>query len=303
MMILLRQLVLGLLLLGTPLGCTLAAQTEEVPYIQTPHNVVDAMLAIAEVGSQDYVVDLGSGDGRIVIAAAKRYQARGLGIDYDEGLIAESRAKAAREGVSEKVQFLHKDIFLAHFSDATVVTMYLLPEVNLALRPRLLSALQPGTRVVSHDWDMADWEPDRRLVIEAPEKTVGHKKESTIYLWIVPAHLEGSWSGVLAGPHGEEPVVVKFAQRFQTASAAVRLGRWTLAGSGRLHGDNLSLNLERSPWMPNSAPLRFTLRVAEGCIEGEAVDGGQRYVLRVERGKFLDHSLGLGAADIIKGRH
>lgn len=295
-MILLLPMVLGLLLLGISLGCPLAAQTEEVPYIQTPNSVVDAILAIAEVGPQDYVVDLGSGDGRIVIAAAKRYQARGLGIDYDDALIAESRAKAAREGVSDKVQFLHKDISLADFREATVVTMYLLPEVNLALRPRILSALRPGTRVVSHDWDMGDWEPDRRLVIEAPEKTVGHKKESTIYLWIVPARLEGCWSGVLAGPHGEEPVVVKFAQRFQTASAAVRLRRWTLVGSGRLHGDNLSLNLERSPWMPDSAPLRFTLRVAEGRIEGEAVDGGQRYVLRVERGTSLDNSFGLGAA-------
>ena len=149
------------------------AHADEVPYIQTPGNVVDAMLAIAEVGPKDYVVDLGSGDGRIVIAAAKQYHARGLGIDYDRTLITESRANAAREGVSDRARFLQQDIFLADFRDATVVTMYLLPEVNLEIRPLILFGLRPGTRVVSHDWDMGDWEPDRRVVVAAPEKTIG----------------------------------------------------------------------------------------------------------------------------------
>ncbi|HEX7511946.1 MAG TPA: class I SAM-dependent methyltransferase [Candidatus Methylomirabilis sp.] len=241
------------------------------------------MLAIAEVGPQDYVIDLGSGDGRIVIAAAKRYQARGLGIDLDNWLIAESRANAAREGVSDKVEFLHEDIFLADFRAATVLTMYLLPEVNLELRPRILFELRSGTRVVSHDWDMGDWEPDRRLVVEAPDKPVGPEKESTVYLWIVPAHIAGYWRGVLAGPGGEESVVIEFAQRFQNASANVWLRRWTLAGSGRILGDNISLNLHRSTWMPGSKPLSFTLRVADGRLEGEALDDGQRYVLRATR--------------------
>jgi hypothetical protein len=153
-MIILLQMILGFLLLGIPLGGPAPAHADEVPYIQTPTNVVDAMLTIAEVGPQDYVI--GSGDGRIVIAAAKRYQARGLGIDLDDWLIAESRASAVREGVSSKVEFLHQDIFLADFRAATVLTMYLLPEVNLELRPRILFELTPGTRVVSHDWDMGD---------------------------------------------------------------------------------------------------------------------------------------------------
>jgi SAM-dependent methyltransferase len=279
----LLRMILGLLLLGIPIGGPALVHADEVPYIQTPTNVVDAMLAIAEVGPQDYVVDLGSGDGRIVIAAAKRYQARGLGIDLDGWLIAESRVNAAREGVSEKVEFRHQDIFLADFRAATVVTMYLLPEVNLELRPRILFESQPGTRVVSHDWDMGDWGPDRRLVVEAPDKAVGPENESTVYLWIVPARIAGYWRGVLAGPGGEEAVVIEFAQRFQNATAHVWLRRWTLEGDGRIRGDRISLSLQRSTWMPGSAPLNFTLRVAEGRLEGEAADGDQRYILRATR--------------------
>jgi len=280
---LLMRVVLGGLLCGAVIGAPVLATADEVPYIQTPSNVVDAMLAIAEVGPKDYVVDLGSGDGRIVIAAAKQHHARGLGIDYDQTLIAESRASAAREGVSDRVQFLHQDIFLADFRDATVVTMYLLPEVNLEIRPRILFGLRPGTRVVSHDWDMGDWEPDRRLVVAAPEKIVGLRKESTIYLWVVPARVAGYWRGTLTGPGGEESVVIEFAQRFQNASANVWLRRWNLTGAARLQGDRLSLSLDRSSWMPDSAPLRFTLQVGGGRLEGDAVDGDSRYLLRAAR--------------------
>jgi len=274
---------LTLLLLAVALGASSPARADEVPYVPTPANVVDAMLAIAEVGPQDYVVDLGSGDGRIVISAAKQYRARALGIDYDRTLIDKSRETAAQEGVSDRATFLFQDIFASDFRDATVVTMYLLPEVNLALRPRLLFDLRPGTRVVSHDWDMADWEPDGRLVIQTPGKTVWPMTASTVYLWIVPARVAGYWRGTLTGPHGVEPVVIEFQQRFQNASASVWLGQWSLAGTGRLRGESLSLTLERSPWLPDTAPLLFSLRVVGGRIEGEAVDGTQRYVLRASR--------------------
>jgi hypothetical protein len=229
------------------------------------------------------VVDLGSGDGRIVIAAAGRYGARGLGIEYDPVLIAESQANAARAGVSDRVRFSQENIFEADIREASVVTMYLLPEVNLEIRPRILFELRPGTRVVSHDWDMGDWEPDRRLVVDAPEKTIGLRKESAVYLWIVPARVAGYWRGNLTGPGGEEPVVLEFAQRFQQTAAQVWLRRWTLPGAGRLRGDALSLRLERSPWMPDAPPLDFTLRVAGSLLEGEATDGAQRYLLRATR--------------------
>jgi len=275
--------LLSAIVLVSVLGGPWPALADEVPYIPTPGNVVDAMLAIAEVGPKDYVVDLGSGDGRIVIAAAKQYRARALGIDYDHTLITESRASAVREGVSDRVEFLERDIFDTDFGDATVVTMYLLPEVNLELRPRILFGLRPGTRVVSHDWDMGDWQADRRVVVEAPDKTIGLKKESAVYLWVVPARVAGFWRGTLTGPGGEEPVVIEFAQHFQDAAANVWLRRWNLTGNGRLHGDSLSLTLERSSWMPDSTPLHFTLHIADGRVTGEAVDRETRYILRAAR--------------------
>jgi SAM-dependent methyltransferase len=277
------ELRLTVLLFAVAAGMSPPARADEVPYVSTPPNVVAVMLAIAEVGPKDYVVDLGSGDGRIVIAAAKRYGARALGIDYDRTLIDKSRETAAREGVSERATFLFQDIFTSDFRDATVVTMYLLPEVNLALRPRLLFDLRPGTRVVSHDWDMADWEPDRRLVIKTPGKTVWPLEASTVYLWIVPARVAGYWRGTLNGPQGTEPVVIEFQQRFQNASARVWLGQWSLAGAGRLRGERLSLTLDLSPWMSDTAPLHFSLRVVGSRLEGEALDGNARYILRASR--------------------
>lgn len=278
----LSRAVPGLLLLWITLGMLPSAHGDGVPYIQSPTSVVDAMLAIAGVGPQDYVIDLGSGDGRIVIAAAKRYGARGLGIDYDSALIAESRANAVREGVSDRVTFRHQDIFDADFSDATVVTMYLLPEINLQLRPRILLELRPGTRVVSHDYDMGDWAPERQVLVNAPRKPVAPNRESAVYLWIVPARIAGYWRGTLAGPQGEEPLLMEFQQRFQNASATMWLPRWYMAGDGRIRGETVSLSLRRvGPLGPG--PLHFTLRVAEGRIEGEAVDKDQRYVLHATR--------------------
>ena len=270
-------------MLGIALGMATATYADEVPYVTTPTGVVDAMLSIAGVGGKDYLFDLGSGDGRIVIAAAKQFHARGVGIEYDGTLIAQSRESAAREGVSDRVEFLQQDIFASDFRNATVLTMYLLPEVNLDLRPRILFELRPGTRVVSHDWDMGDWEPDDRRVIPTSEKAAWPLTESRVYLWIVPARVAGYWRGTLVGPDGEEPVVIEFAQRFQKASANVWLRRWTLAGSGRIRGNSVSLHLDRSSWKPGSAPLQFTLRVDEGRIEGEALADRERFLLRASR--------------------
>jgi hypothetical protein len=185
--------------------------------------------------------------------------------------------------VSDRVEFLHQDIFASDFRNATVLTMYLLPEINLDLRPQILFELRPGTRVVSHDWDMGDWEPDDRRVIPTSGKEVWPLTESRVYLWIVPARVAGYWRGTLVGPDGEEPVVIEFAQRFQNASANVWLRRWTMAGSGRIRGNSVSLRLDRSSWKPGSAPLQFTLRVDEGRIEGEALNGRERFLLRASR--------------------
>ncbi len=148
----------------------------DVPYVPTPESVVKRMLELGEVGSDDVIYDLGSGDGRIVITAAKQYGARGVGIDIDPERIQEANANAQKAGVIDRVRFRQQDLLQADFSEATVVTLYLLPEVNLRLRPQLLNQLRPGTRIVSHAFDMGDWKPEQVVEVDG----------RTIYAWTVP---------------------------------------------------------------------------------------------------------------------
>jgi SAM-dependent methyltransferase len=169
-----------------------AAAMDEVPFVTSPEPVTRTMLALARVGPRDVVFDLGSGDGRIVIAAAKHFGARGVGVELSPDLVVRSRDNAVRAGVADRAEFRVQDLFETDLAAATVVTMYLLPEVNLQLRPKLL-ALKPGTRIVSHDWDMADWQPDRTVVVDAPDKPVGLEKKSRVHLWVVPARVDGQW--------------------------------------------------------------------------------------------------------------
>jgi SAM-dependent methyltransferase len=152
----------------------------EVPYVPTPPEVVDAMLKMAKVTKDDVVYDLGSGDGRIVIAAAKQYGARGIGVDIDPKRVEEARANAKRAGVADRATFKEQDLFDTDLREATVVTMYLLPQVNLRLRPKLFRELKPGTRVVSHSFDMGGWKP-------LQTETINGK---TIYYWEIPANAE-----------------------------------------------------------------------------------------------------------------
>jgi SAM-dependent methyltransferase len=163
-----------------------AAQDVDVPFVVTPDNVTREMLKLADVKPGDFVIDLGSGDGRIVIVAARHFGARGLGVEIVPELVAKSRDNASKAGVADRAEFLVQDLFAADLSKATVITMYLLPEVNLQLRPKLLK-LKPGTRIVSHDWDMGDWKPDRTIVVDAPDKPIGREKVSRLHLWMVPA--------------------------------------------------------------------------------------------------------------------
>ena len=201
------------------------AQGEDVPFITTPDNVTVAMLTLAEVGPTDRVLDLGSGDGRIVITAARRFGARGLGVEIVPDLVQRSRAAAVAAGVADRARFVEQDLFATDLSGASVITMYLLPEVNLQLRPRLL-ALAPGTRIVSHDWDLGDWAPDRTWVLPAPDKPIGREKLSRLHLWWVPAAAGGLW----CGPLGQR---LALQQRFQHVE-----GRWLAPLDGQpVQGD------------------------------------------------------------------
>jgi SAM-dependent methyltransferase len=230
-----RRVALLALALGLALARPAVAQhQDEVPFVVTPDHVTLAMLELAGVGPQDFVLDLGSGDGRIVILAAKRFGARGLGVEIVPELVARSRRNAASAGVAERAAFAEQDLFKTDLSDATVITMYLLPDVNLQLRPALL-ALRPGTRIVSHDWDMGDWRPDRSVVVDAPDKPVGLEKFSRLHLWVVPARLAGAWCGT-GGARGAK---LQMAQRYQVFDAALSLGAGAQMLAGRIEGQRL----------------------------------------------------------------
>jgi ribosomal protein L11 methylase PrmA len=152
------------------------SQAPDVIYVPTPYEVVDAMLKLADVKKGDVLYDLGSGDGRIPVTAAKKFGVRAVGIDIDPQRIEEAKDNARKNGVSKLVEFRNEDLFRTKFADATVVTLYLLPDLNVKLRPRLLAELKPGTRIVSHQFDMGTWKPERKLELNG----------RTIYLWTIP---------------------------------------------------------------------------------------------------------------------
>ena len=218
---------LAALLLAVP-----AAAADEVPFVVSPDSVTLAMLNTAKVTNEDYVIDLGSGDGRIVILAAKRFGARGLGIEINPELVAKSRENARNAGVGSRVSFREQDLFKTDLSPANVVTLYLLPEVNMQLRPKLLQ-LRPGTRIVSHDFDMEDWEPDKTLTVDAPDKAIGLGKTSKVYFWVVPARIEGLWCG--SGKAKDKSLTI--AQKHQKVRIDVPGGDAVKALEARVNGN------------------------------------------------------------------
>jgi len=235
-----------------------------VPYVNTPMEIVERMLRMAEVKSGDYVIDLGSGDGRIVIEAAKR-GARGLGVDYDPRLVKVASGNARRAGVGDRARFETRDIFDTDLSRASVITMYLLPDFNAKLLPRLLR-LKPGTRIVSHDGGIGDWPPDERLEMRAPEKTVGIGGLSRVELWIVPADAHGVWSSDL-GEHGG-PWRFNIAQKFQVLDVhAAAQGRDLLVRASRLRGKEIKL-VVTGVVNDHAWHHLFT-----GTLRGERIDG------------------------------
>ncbi|MCW5590877.1 MAG: class I SAM-dependent methyltransferase [Burkholderiales bacterium] len=211
------------------------ALVEEVPFVVTPDSVTQAMLELARVGPGDHVIDLGSGDGRIVITAARRFGASGLGVDIDPALVAKSIENARAAGVDGKVRFIEQDLFKTDLDPATVVTLYLLPEVNLKLRPSLL-ALKPGTRIVSHDWDMGDWKPDKSVTIPVATKKLGTKKASDVHLWIVPTYADGLW----CGQGNATGTKMTISQQFQQATGTVSNVRGVYHFEGRVEATRLA---------------------------------------------------------------
>ncbi len=238
------------------------------PYVPTPQTVVDEMLNMAGVGADDFVIDLGSGDGRIVLTAASRHHARGMGVDIDPDLVELSNAAAKRQGVDKLVRFHRQDVLQTPISDATVITLYLLPELMHSLRDRIYSQLRPGARVVSHDFSFIEWLPDRKLTLEVAEKyQMPGAWQSTLYLWIVPAKVEGSWRATVSGPEGED-IMLSFRQKFQELEGhAVHGGGRTTLQDGRLQGNKIRFRL------PEAADGRTALREFQGTVDGDTING------------------------------
>jgi len=213
------------------------------PFITTPPEVVERMLQVAETRADDLVIDLGSGDGRIVIAAAQKYGARAVGIELDGALVQKSREAARAAQLGDKVSFIEGDVLAADISKATVVTVYLLPDLMRKLQARFIQELAPGTRIVSHAFTMAGWAPDRSEMVKVKERHPGQGDESRLHLWIVPADVRGVWRGP-----GME---VRIEQNFQSldiegASRAAISGRdvtWEVGGarfSARVEGNRMT---------------------------------------------------------------
>jgi precorrin-6B methylase 2 len=231
----------------------------DVPYVPTPQPVVDEMLRLAKPTKDDVLYDLGCGDGRIVITAAKKYGTRGIGFDLDPQRIKESRANAEQAGVTDRVTFKQQDLFKTPIGEATVLTMYLLPSVNMKLRPRILSELRPGTRVVSHAFTMEDWRPDE-------QSSAGG---GNVYFWLVPANLTGTWKVSGLGPAGASGTL-EVEQTFQQGKATLDTGKGAQpVRDFKIEGARVTFTVDAG-----GTPTTLQGRVEGDTIEGLAGAGG-----------------------------
>ncbi len=237
----------------------------DVHYEVTRQEVVEEMLDLANVTKEDIVYDLGCGDGRFVITAAKRYGARGVGIDIDPARIKEANENAYREGVTDRVKFIEKDLFETDIREATVVALYLLPELNLRLRPKLFRELRPGARVVSNSFDMGDWKPDNPSALLTKR----------FYYWVIPADVRGRWIWSVSSPTGREHYLMLLNQTFQEISGKVTVqDRKVSLFDKQLTGKQLSFRINHKS-QGQTAVMRFTGHVDGDTIRGHLdVEGG-----------------------------
>jgi hypothetical protein len=266
--------LLGILAFATPLfgAMDVPAQVEEkdldTPYVPTPQVVVNRMLELAQIKPGDTVIDLGSGDGRIMITAAQKYGARGFGVELNPRLVQSSNEEAHRAGVADRIKFLQQDLFKTDFRDADVLTLYLLPDVNMELRPKILAELKAGTRVVSHDYGMGVWRPDVEETVPAPDKTVGVRKESKVYLWIVPAKVEGAWDVEISAGRRTRHLPLVLKQQYQKVSGSVHAPGSPAVpiSDGNLRGVELRIAL------PGGVIVRDPVELV-GRVAGDSVSG------------------------------
>jgi SAM-dependent methyltransferase len=264
----------AILFLGFALSvCAQSDATEvkkDVPYVPTPQSVVDRMLEIAQVGADDIVYDLGCGDGRIVVTAARDRGARGVGIDIDPQRIRESNENARLAGVTDKVEFRVEDLFITDFSETTVLTLYLLPAVNMELRPKILSELKPGSRVVSHDFDMGEWEPDQSEMLDY----------SAIFFWVVPANVSGTWTL----RQDEKEVQIILVQQFQKVHGWLQEdGKEVPLSEVSLQGDQIAFTVDQEV-DGKLTPVVYRARVEGNRMTGDREVGGVPFSAEREEG-------------------
>jgi hypothetical protein len=248
---------------GLILGLAAGAQAQEVdagPYVPTPQYIVDRMLQMANVAASDYVIDLGSGDGRIVITAAKQFGARGMGVDISEKLVDLATTNSHKEQVADQVRFVRQDAFKTEIGAASVLTLYLLPRFVLDLRPKMLAELKPGSRIVSHDYSLGDWDSDNSVTFDSPEKEViNGASRTSLFFYVVPARVAGTWQFKLADGAPRRSAEVVLQQTYQKIAASIAGPKGQPLKHAVLRGDRIELML------PDG--------LAAGQVDGERIEG------------------------------
>ena len=241
----------------------------DVVYVPTPQIVVDEMLAMAKVNKADYLIDLGSGDGRFVITAAKKHGAKALGVDLDTFLLKVANEAARKENVNDRVTFREQNLFETDISEATVVSTYLLPEMNLKLRSKIMR-LKPGTRVVAHDYSMGDWYPDEQKTLIVPEKKVGNPGISYLYYWVVPALAAGKWQSTINVGGKDVPYEFDMEQFFQNIDGDARAAGVTGEMRGKMTGEQIRFSLT------GKGSQKVERHEFQGQVAGETITGTVR---------------------------
>jgi len=233
------------------------SRVPDIFFLPTPQEVVEAMLQMANVNKDDLVYDLGCGDGRFVITAAKKFGARGVGVDIDKERIRESTENAQKEGVMDRLKFIEADLYETDIREATVVTLYLLTDLNVKLRPKLLSQLRPGSRVLSYSFDMGDWEPDRMA---------GNRR---YFYWVIPANVAGPWQWSLGEAETGQQNHLRLEQKYQKIEGYVRFeGKEAKLLEPKLEGDRMSFQID-SESQGQSVTMRFKGRIMGDTITGD----------------------------------
>jgi len=259
------------------------AQRNAAPYVPTPWPIVDAMLDLAGIRADDLLMDLGCGDGRLVVTAAKRFGARGYGVDINPELVALANRKAAEAGVADRVRFEQRDLFQTDLGDATVLTLYLLPQMVVELVPRILAQMPAGARVVSHDYGLTPLPPERHVTLDVPEKKpITGTTYTVLYLYVVPARVAGAWRLDLPDSLGSPPARLVITQEALKVAATVTIGgRTAEVEEIVVHGDAVRILLP--PLGPDGARLLLDGHVREGSMEGMLDSGRGRGVWRAAR--------------------